>query len=128
MFSPQYNRFYNKTFFLDQGKICVDGIETSERPLAQLRQFIRDVSQSDAGMLNQVRDDFINESQHMDKNKLHHPHPLTTDDYETGPSVLHQDTSLLSGSLRLCLDPTGKFTDAQLWQILQLLELQGIKF
>ena len=43
------------------------------------------------------------------------------------PSVLHQDTSLISGTLRLCLDPTGKFTDAQLWQILHLLELQGIK-
>ena len=41
--------------------------------------------------------------------------------------MLHQDTSLLSGSLRLCLDPAGKLTDAQLWQILQLLELQGIK-
>ena len=53
--------------FLDQGKICIDGIETSERPLAQLRQFIRDVSQSDDGMVNLVRDDFINESHHMRK-------------------------------------------------------------
>ena len=42
-------------------------------------------------------------------------------------SVIHQDTALISGSLRFCLDPTKKFTDDQLWHILQLLELQGIR-
>ena len=64
----------------------------------------------------------------MEKNKLHNPTHWKMIMSLSPPSVLHQDTSLLSGSLRLCLDPTGKFTDAQLWQILQLLELQGIKF
>jgi len=63
-----------------QGRIYIDGIEISERPLTQLRQFI---------------------------------------------SVIHQDTSLISGSLRFCLDPHQRFSDTQLWQMIQMMELQG---
>ena len=62
-----------------QGRICIDGIEITERPLAQLRKFL---------------------------------------------SLIHQDTGLLSGSLRFCLDPTGRFSDEQLWQMMSQLELE----
>ena len=61
-----------------QGRICIDGIEITERPLVQLRTFL---------------------------------------------SIIHQDTGLLSGSLRFCLDPTGRFSDHQLWQMMSYVEL-----
>ena len=41
------------------------------------------------------------------------------------PSACHQDTSLLSGSLRFCLDPLGRFSDEQLWQMVHLMGIQG---
>ena len=62
-----------------QGRICIDGIEITERPLVQLRRFL---------------------------------------------SLIHQDTGLLSGSLRFCLDPTGRFSDEQLWQMMSYVELE----
>ena len=40
-------------------------------------------------------------------------------------SACHQDTSLLSGSLRFCLDPLGRFSDEQLWQMVHLMGIQG---
>ena len=62
-----------------QGRICIDGIEITERPLVQLRRFL---------------------------------------------SLIHQDTGLLTGTLRFCLDPSGRFSDEQLWQMISLLELE----
>ena len=41
------------------------------------------------------------------------------------PSACHQDTALLSGSLRFCLDPLGRFSDEQLWQMVHLMGIQG---
>ena len=39
-------------------------------------------------------------------------------------SLIHQDTGLLTGTLRFCLDPTGRFSDEQLWQMIGHLQLE----
>ena len=41
-------------------------------------------------------------------------------------SVVHQDTSLISGTLRFCLDPVQRFSDEQLWQMVKTVGLQSM--
>ena len=38
-------------------------------------------------------------------------------------SLIHQDSGLLSGTVRFCLDPTGRFSEDQLWQMLSYVEI-----